>query len=121
MLAYLLAVIPLLEDAFASRAALAGIAEALAADGALKALSSLTFEEWLALAEKLAAAAPAVHQAWAALHPALDQFAADLKRHGAEVAARQAPTWFANQPQEIPSYGAGGNVVPIRNPDYKGA
>lgn len=113
---WLLALLPLLESAFADGPALVALSEAIATEGAGTALSAVTIGEWLAIAEKVAVAAPAMQRAWAALHPAFDELVADAKID-IHRAARNAAAKFA--PSRISGYGADGAVTAIANPDEK--
>jgi hypothetical protein len=121
MIGLILAILPLLDDVLAAEPAIAGLQTIFASQGVAAALATISFADWISIAEKVAAAAPAVQKAWAALHPAFTELVADLDK-GLDFhdAAANARAWFsANQPATIPGYAADGGVTQISNPDLK--
>jgi len=122
MLGLILAILPLLDDVLAAAPALSGLQAIFASEGVGAALSAVSFAEWVQIAEKVAAAAPAVQKAWAALHPAFTELVTDLTEKGLDLhdAAANANAWFRDkQSKTIPGYAADGSVTQIPNPDLK--
>jgi len=120
MFGLIIALLPLLEDALAAAPALTALQALFASEGVSAALGAITFAQWISIAEKVAAAAPAVQKAWAALHPTFAELIDDLTVKGLEPhdAAANIAAWFrVNPPKTIPGYGADGGVTAIPNPD----
>jgi hypothetical protein len=117
----LLQLLPVLDDAFAAAPGIESLVAAFASDGVVKVLTSLSFEQWISIVAKVAAAAPAAQKLWAQLHPAFAELVADVNKGlDKKNAAANARAWFvANAPQYAPGYGSDGGVIAIPNPDLK--
>ena len=118
MAAWLLALIPLLEEAAVGAEDIAAL-RALLAGGFAAGLSTITFSQWCAIVSNVVAAAPQVINAFSALHPAFQKLIADL-RAGQSVQEGAASIWTLftkNEPSTIPGYGPDGAPANIPNPD----
>jgi hypothetical protein len=119
--AFLLALIPLLEDAFAAAEDVAALRSLLAGGGGLVALQSISFAQWCAIGADVVGATPKVISAFSALHPALTKLVADLRSGQTvhESAAEIFALFTRNAPAEIPGYLPDGSLGLIPNPDNK--
>lgn len=97
--------------------ALIPVIHALIAGGTITSvLGGLSFPQWLALAEALNDAAPAVVVAISALHPVFEELVDDIGTVGPQHAASAA--WKRRQPPTIEGYDSEGGLTQIPNPDY---
>jgi len=123
MLEFLLGTVALIEEVGAAAPTIEALAGVIESGGVLALIRGLSVTQWLEVVAKVAAAAPEIQKAWAALHPAFDEVLADLKndldRH--DVAAN-ARAWFQqNVPATIPGYDAAGALTDVPNPDQETA
>lgn len=86
----------------------------------ITAFGTVTPTQWLTLVANIAEQSPEVQKALADLHAVFGQIVTDVaqKKLPHFEAASNARAWIAaNQPKQIPGYGADGSLGSIPNPD----
>jgi hypothetical protein len=117
MQAFILALLPLLEEGLTAAQDIAALRSLFAGAGAAAALRGITLAQWLEIASAFAGQAPQVIKTLSDLHPAFERLITDLRAgETVEESGRSIFEFFTNRPAEIPGYDAAGGVVAIQNP-----